>query len=92
MTTRELAPSIWYSNTLPDHWIIEGDDEELYIVAANSNGWANRRSYKGHRVGLIRANAAISNNTEKAIGAGFEFLQLVSKPLIRARYMDEALR
>jgi hypothetical protein len=45
--TLEIAPKVYYIDTLPDHWIAEGTDGLLYKVPTEPGGWMRRDIYVG---------------------------------------------
>jgi hypothetical protein len=46
-----MAPDLYWSPTLPNHWIVS-DDTGRWLVPATYGGWAARRPYRGHRAAL----------------------------------------
>ena len=43
----EIAPKVYYVDTLPDYWIAEGTDGILYKVPTEPGGWMRRDVYEG---------------------------------------------
>ena len=43
----DIAPKVYYTDTLPDHWIAEGTDGILYKVPTEPGGWMRRDVYEG---------------------------------------------
>ena len=48
----EIAPKVYYTDTLPNHWIAEGTDGLLYKVPTEPGGWLRRDIYDGQSEAL----------------------------------------
>lgn len=46
---------LYYTNTLPAHWVVEDDEGQWWLMPVVSNGWLQRKPYIGPRAGLRRA-------------------------------------
>jgi hypothetical protein len=46
-----MAPDLYWSPTLPNHWIVS-DDTGRWLVPAYRDGWVARRPYRGQQASL----------------------------------------
>jgi hypothetical protein len=47
----QIARLFW-SPSLPEHWVGEDAEGKLYLFPTTANGWAQRQPYLGHRESL----------------------------------------
>ena len=73
---------LFASPSIPNHWIAYASDETWYLFPAINNGWAQRRPYLGHHVGLTPVDMANIPASLDRVGGWFEFATMMSTPWI----------
>jgi hypothetical protein len=43
---------MYWTKSLPEHWVVEDDDGKLWLMPVIVNGWQQRKPYRGHKKGL----------------------------------------
>lgn len=76
-----IYPAIYTTNSLPQHYVIEGSDDALYLVPTISGGWSRRTPYHGNYT-LIRLPEISATITEVSLDGQFDFRTAISRPWI----------
>ena len=85
MTTQTGTPIIFFTDTLPNHYIAQAAVYGgLYMYPAVPNGWKLRKPYNGPTTSLQRVSPSSALAAIKLHGGAFSPATLISDPGIEA--------